>query len=244
MDFRIYDLGFLQNYWRVTIPLSIFACLVADFPRCIENRNNCTVISIRNIYYSIYIMNLLHSILWYYCYVKKKKKLYHITNIENIKKLLKNSGLERNENKTRNQKKKKKNSRYLSALLHKLSYINFIHSFVIYIQIDHWSPSAISKTGKGVNPVSTMAQAYRRVPRVRFVPDLLGKLERKLHVLYATTVETIMTFYPRARRLLIKWISAQARILTSSDKSGFNSSSVGGLISVYIAESLFVRFFL
>lgn len=132
MDFRIYDLGFLQNYWRVTIPLSIFACLVADFPRCIENRNNCTVISIRNIYYSIYIMNLLHSILWYYRYVKKKKKLYHITNIENIKKLLKNSGLERNENKTRNQKKKKKKFE-ISLCIASQTFVYKLYSFLRHI---------------------------------------------------------------------------------------------------------------
>ena len=30
--------------------------------------------------------------------------------------------------------------------------------------------------------------------------------------------------------LLIKWISAWARVLTSSDKPAFNSSPVGGLI--------------
>lgn len=62
-------------------------------------------------------MNLFHNFMILSLCKKKKKKIsYHITNInftityniENIKKLLKNhSELERNEDKTRNKKKKK-----------------------------------------------------------------------------------------------------------------------------------------
>lgn len=116
-----------------------FHIRVADFPRCIENRNNCTVISIRNIYYSMYIMNLFHNFM-ILSLCKKKKKKYHttlqilISQLHTISKISKSSWKTTQnwkETRIKQEIKKKKNSRYLSALLHKFSYINFIHSLVV-----------------------------------------------------------------------------------------------------------------
>lgn len=92
-------------------------------------------------------MNLFHNFMILSLCKKKKKKIsYHITNInftityniENIKKLLKNhSELERNEDKTRNKKKKKFE---ISLCIASQIFLYKLYSFprrIVYIQIDH-----------------------------------------------------------------------------------------------------------